>query len=57
MTRYNTNKVTFAALATMAVALSVAKLVSSVAAPVEVKIRLACELLLNTNHQDSSQNK
>jgi hypothetical protein len=34
----NTSKVTFAALATMAVALSVAMLVSSVAAPVAAKI-------------------
>jgi hypothetical protein len=35
----NTNKVTFAALAAMAGALSVAMLVSSVAAPVAAKIR------------------
>ena len=35
----NTNKVTFAALAAMAVVLSVAMLVSSVAAPVSAKIR------------------
>ena len=34
----NTNKVTFAPLAAMAVALSVAMLVSSVAAPVQAKI-------------------
>jgi len=34
----NTNKVTFAALAAMAVALSVAMLVSSVATPVAAKI-------------------
>ena len=34
----NTHKVTFAALAAMAVALSVAMLVSSVAAPVQAKI-------------------
>jgi hypothetical protein len=34
----NTNKVTFAALAAMAVALSVAMLVSSVATPVQAKI-------------------
>jgi hypothetical protein len=53
----NTNKVTFAALAAMAVALSIAMQVSSVAAPVEAKIRQACETFLDTNHQDSSQNK
>jgi hypothetical protein len=34
----NTNKLTFAALAAMAVALSVALLVSSVAIPIEAKI-------------------
>jgi len=39
----NTNKVTFAALAAMAVALSVAMLVSSVAAPVSAKIVPVCE--------------
>jgi hypothetical protein len=35
----NTNKVTFAALTAMAVALSVAMLVSSVATPVQAKIQ------------------
>jgi len=38
MTDMNTSKVTFAALAAMAVTLSVAMLVSSVAAPVAAKI-------------------
>ena len=39
----STNKVTFAALAAMAVAPSVAMRVSSVAAPVAAKVRQACE--------------
>jgi len=43
MTDMSTNKVTFAALAAMAVALSVAMLVSSVPAPVAAKIRQVCE--------------
>jgi hypothetical protein len=38
----NTNKLTFAALAAMAVTLSVAMLVSSVAAPVAAKITPHC---------------
>jgi hypothetical protein len=38
-TDMNTNKVTFAALTAMAVALSVAMLVSSVATPVQAKIQ------------------
>ena len=39
----NTNKVTFAAIAAMAVVLSVAMLASSVAAPVAAKITPVCE--------------
>ncbi len=39
----NTNKLTFAALAAMAVTLSVAMLVSSVAAPVAAKIEPVCK--------------
>jgi len=39
----NTHTVTFAALAAMAVALSVAMLVSSVAAPVQAKITPVCQ--------------
>ena len=39
----NTSKVTFAALAAMAVALSVAMLVSSLATPVAARIEPVCE--------------
>ena len=39
----NTNKVTFAAIAAMAVVLSVAMLAPSVAAPAEAKIREICQ--------------